>query len=270
MKEKMIRKIKNVFKIITNKESRFEYITSLGFFNYMKDEVFLKIKYKIMMGKKLNLDTPITFDEKLQWLKLFDRNPIYTTMVDKEAVKEYVSNLIGKEYVIPTLQVWDKVRNIDISKLPNQFVLKCTHDSGGVIICKDKEKFNIKKAKRKLNKCMKRNYYWMGREWPYKNVQPRIIAERYMEDNSDGELRDYKFYCFSGHPRYLLLATNRQSENNQLCFDYFDMEFKHLNLVNFWHPNAQVMPHRPKNYDKMIELAKILSAGLPHVRVDFY
>lgn len=117
---------------------------------------------------------------------------------------------------------------------------------------------------------MKRNYYWMGREWPYKNVQPRIIAERYMEDNSDGELRDYKFYCFSGHPRYLLLATNRQSENNQLSFDYFDMEFKHLNLVNFWHPNAQVMPHRPKNYDKMIELAKILSAGLPHVRVDFY
>lgn len=116
MKEKMVRKIKNVFKIITNKESRFEYITSLGFFNYMKDEVFLKRKYKIMMGKKLNLDSPITFDEKLQWLKLFDRNPIYTTMVDKEAVKEYVSNLIGKEYVIPTLYVWDKVENIDISK----------------------------------------------------------------------------------------------------------------------------------------------------------
>lgn len=178
MKEKMVRKIKNVFKIITNKESRFEYITSLGFFNYMKDEVFLKRKYKIMMGKKLNLDFPITFDEKLQWLKLFDRNPIYTTMVDKEAVKEYVSNLIGKEYVIPTLYVWDKVENIDISKLPNQFVLKCTHDSGGVIICKDKEKFDIKKAKRKLNKCMKRNYYWMGREWPYKNVQPSILDNK--------------------------------------------------------------------------------------------
>ena len=151
---------------------------------FIPDEKYLKMKFKKVMKKNLNLNNPKTFNEKLQWIKLYDRNPIYTNYVDKYEVKKIIKNTIGDEYIIPTLGVWDKFDDIDFSKLPNQFVLKCTHDSGGLIICKDKSKLNLKKARTRFNLIMKRNYYYRFREWPYKNVKPRIIAEKYIVDES--------------------------------------------------------------------------------------
>lgn len=235
------------------------------------DSIFLKHRFKKEMGYSLNLRSPKTFDEKLQWLKLYNRNPLYTALVDKYAVKQWVAEKIGAEYVIPTLGVWDHFEDIDFSKLPNQFVLKCTHDSGGLVICKDKGLFDISAAHTKLQKSLKKNFYYQSREWPYKNVPPRIIAERYMEDTQDEELRDYKFYTFNGVPKFLLLATNRQSGTCPLSFDYYDMDFNHLPLTNHWHPNNELNPpKKPKNFEKMIHLAHVLAEGIPHVRVDFY
>lgn len=240
-----------------------------GYFPKMKDETYVKLAYRAFAGKRLDLTNPQTYDEKLQWLKLYDRNPIYTTMVDKYAVKKYVADIIGSQYIIPTLGIWEHFDDIDFDQLPDQFVLKCTHDSGGLVIVHDKSKMDMVAAKEKLEKSLKRNYFWGGREWPYKNVPPRIIAEKYMEDSTDKELRDYKFYCFDGYVKALLLATNRQGEGGAF-FDYFDSDFNHLNLTNHWHKNAPTVPHKPKCFDEMLRLAKILSQNIPHVRVDFY
>ena len=162
------------------------------------------------MGKKLNLKNPQTFNEKLQWLKLYDRKPIYTTMVDKYEVKQFVANIIGEEYIIPTLGVWNSFDDIDFDSLPDRFVLKTTHDSGGVVICSDKRKLDLDTARKKLTKSLKNNFYYQGREWPYKNVKPRIIAEKYVIDDITGELRDYKFFCFDGDPKFMFIATERQ------------------------------------------------------------
>ena len=235
----------------------------------LPDSTFLKLKYRYRMGKRLNLKKPTTFNEKLQWLKLYDRKPEYTTMVDKYEVKKYVANKIGTEYVIPTLGIWDKFEDIDFDSLPNKFVLKCTHDSGGLCICKDKSKFDIIKAKQKINKALKRNYYCLGREWPYKNVKPRIIAEQYMEDTKTSELRDYKFFTFNGEAKILFIATDRQKKNEETKFDFFDMEFNHLPFTN-GHPNAKILPQKPERFEEMRILAQKLSKDIPHLRVDFY
>lgn len=242
----------------------------LKYFHFIPDKFYLRILYWLKMGKKLHLNSPQTFNEKIQWLKLYDRNPEYTKMVDKLEVKKYVATIIGEEYVIPTLAVWEKIEEIDLNQLPNQFVLKCTHDSGGLVICKDRSKFDSRKAFKKIGDSLNKNYYWGGREWPYKNVRPRIIAEMYVEDVEDHELRDYKFYCFNGEPYRLLLATGRQNKIRGLCFDYFDMEFNHLLLTNHWHPNAPEIPHMPSHFEEMKTMARKLSKGIPQVRVDFY
>ena len=252
------------------KKKIFYALRKSGIFNLLNDKTYLQMLYKIKMDKKLDLNNPQTFNEKLQWLKLYYRNPEYIKMVDKYEVKKYIADKIGEQYIIPTLGVWSRFEDIDFSKLPNQFVLKTTHDSGGVVICKDKENFNYVEAKHKLKKSLKRNYYYGSREWPYKNVVPMIIAEKYMEDNESNELRDYKFYCFDGYVKALLVATNRQSKTEELCFDYFDDNYNHLNLTNHWHPNAKVNPVKPKEFELMKKLAKKLSNGFPHVRVDFY
>ena len=232
------------------------------------DKMYLKIMYKKRMGKKLDLKNPKTYNEKLQWLKLYDRKKVYTKLVDKYEVKKYVAKCIGEKYIIPTLGVWDKFDDIDFDKLPNQFVLKCTHDSGGVLICKDKSKLDIKKARRKFNLILKRNFYYAAREWPYKNVKPRIIAEKYVEDKKYMELRDYKFFCFSGNVEYMFIASNRQGEGDTY-FDFFDKNFKHLNIIN-GHPMNPKCPNKPVNFDKMITLAEKLAKDYPHVRIDFY
>jgi len=233
------------------------------------DELFIKLCWKLRMGYPLNLDNPQTFNEKIQWLKLHDRKPIYTTMVDKYEAKKYVASIIGDEYIIPTITIYNKVEDIDFDKLPNQFVLKWTHDSGGLVICKDKSKLNVKEARKKLQKGERSHYFWRSREWPYKNVKPRIIAEQYMEDSKTNELRDYKFFCFDGEVKALFIATDRQKKGEETKFDFFDSDFNHLNIKN-GHPNAKTPPAKPEMFTLMKELASQLSKGVPHLRVDFY
>lgn len=236
-------------------------------FNWMSDEQYLKIAFWAKMGIWPNIDYPKTYSEKLQWIKLHDRNPLYTKLVDKYEVKLLVAEKIGDKYIIPTLGVWDNVEDIDFDSLPNQFVLKCTHDSGGLVICKDKRELDIDAAKKKLNTCLKHSFYWGMREWPYKDVKPRIIAEQYMEDET-GELRDYKFFCFDGEVKALFIASDR-TKDIETKFDFYDEDFNHLPFTN-GHPNAEVPPSKPVCFEEMKELAQILSKGIPHVRVDFY
>lgn len=238
------------------------------FARFIPDRLFLKLRFPLYTGYKLNLNRPRTYNEKLQWLKLYNRNPEYTIMVDKYEAKEYVAGIIGKEHIIPTIALYEKTEDIDFDKLPNQFVLKCTHDSGGIVICEDKSKLDIKEAINKLNKGLKQNFYWRSREWPYKNVTPRIIAEEYMTDG-DGELKDYKFFCFDGTPKYLFIATDRFNKSEETKFDFFDMDFNHLPFTN-GHPNASKPILKPKGFDEMVVLSQKLSSGIPHVRVDFY
>ena len=194
-----------------DKKYRFDINSKLGLHNRMSDEKFLKILYKNHMGKELDLESPATYNEKLQWLKLHDRKPEYTMMVDKAEVKNYVAEIIGEKYIIPTIGVWEKFEDINFEELPKQFVLKTTHDSGGVVICKDKCLFDVRAARKKLNRFLKRKYFNVKREWPYKNVKPRIICERYMEDPKTLELRDYKFFCFGGEAKLIFIASDRRN-----------------------------------------------------------
>lgn len=232
------------------------------------DAKYLKKLYKLRMKKPLNLDNPQTYNEKLQWLKLYDRKPEYTEMVDKYAVKDYVAKKLGEEYLIPTLGVWESFDDIDFDKLPNQFVLKCTHDSGGLVICTDKSKLDMNKTKKKIEKCFKRNYFYNTREWPYKNVKPRIIAEEYMVDESGYELKDYKIFTFNGEAKLMFIATDR-SADTETCFDFFDKDFNHLPFRN-GHPNSTKEIKKPENYEEMFRLAEILGKDMPQARIDFY
>lgn len=233
------------------------------------DELYLKVMFRKAMGYWMDFNNPMTFSEKLQWLKLYDHNPLYTIMVDKFKAKEYVRNLIGEKYIIPTLGVWSSFDDIDFDRLPNQFVLKCTHDSGGLIVCKDKSRFNKFRAKQKLEACLKSKFYRLNREWPYKNVPPRIIAEKYMEDAETKELRDYKFFCFDGVVKSMFIASDRQSDCGDTKFDFFDDDFNHLDFLQ-GHPNANQIPAKPICFEEMKLLAAKLSQGIPHVRVDLY
>lgn len=234
----------------------------------LNDEKYLKMNYYILMRKKLNLNNPETFNEKLQWLKLHDRRDIYNVMVDKYEVKNYVANIIGEEYIIPTLGIYNSFDEIDFNKMPNQFVIKCTHDSGGLIIVKDKSEFNIKSAKKKLEKCLKNNYYYNGREWPYKNVKPRIIIEKYMSNN-ENELEDYKVHNFNGTPKVVLVCKDRYKDTG-LTEDFFDTEWKHLDIKRPNHNNSKNIIDRPKELEEMLKLSKKIAQGIPFVRTDFY
>lgn len=236
----------------------------------LSDEQYTKLAYRVRMGERLNLLTPKKYNEKVQWLKLYDHNPLYPTIVDKYAVKDYVKKIIGEQYIIKTLGVWDRFSDIDFDGLPCQFVLKTTHGGGntGVVICRDKSDFNMRTAKEKLVKSLRKDAYMVSREWPYKSVPRRIIAEEYMEDTKTGELRDYKFFCFDGEPKALFVASERQN-HEEPCFDFFDTDYNHLDL-RCSHPLAAVPPEKPDSFDEMLKLARLLSKGFPHVRVDLY
>ena len=219
------------------------------------------------VGYKLNLKEPRTFNEKLQWLKLNDIHEEYTMMVDKVAAKPYVAGIIGDEYIIPTIGVWNSVEEVNWEELPNQFVIKSANDSGGVVVCKDKSKLDIEKAKEKLSRCGGRTYSDLYKEYPYRNVPKRIIAEQYMEDESGFELKDYKIFCFDGKPYMIFVASDRQIK--QTKFDFFDLEWNHLPIVQEFPHNPKGIK-KPKNLEKMLEIAGKLSKGIPHVRVDLY
>lgn len=233
----------------------------------MDDETFIKCRFYLSMGYLPDLNNPKSYNEKLQWLKLNNKNDEYTKLVDKYEVKDYVKNIIGEEFIIPTLGVYNSFDDINFDILPEQFVLKSTHDSGSVVICTSKANFNKKAAKKKLDKSLKRNYFYVAREYPYKNVKPRIIAEKYMVDESGTELKDYKFFCFNGKCKMLYIATDRNT--GDVKFDFFDSNFVHLPFKQ-GHPWATKKINKPDSYDKMIELAEILSKDFKHVRVDFY
>lgn len=235
------------------------------------DELYLKIVYWLSMGKKLNLKNPKTFNEKLQWLKLYNRKPEFTIMVDKVKVKEYVAQIIGEEHIIPTLGVWDNPDDIDFDKLPNQFVLKCNHNSGmGMCICRDKSKLNVAKVKKELRRGMWQDYYMTNREWPYKDVPRKIMAEKYMtNDNLTEELTDYKFFCFNGYVDCVMVCLDRHLGDTK--FYFFDKKWKllRLNPMGIAAPPNFTIP-KPEKMDKMFEFASLLSKGYNFLRVDLY
>ena len=234
----------------------------------LSDEAYLKLLFRLKMGYKLDLNNPKTFSEKLMWMKLHDHNPEYSKLVDKYAVKEIVAQKLGERYVIPTLGVWERPEDIEWEKLPNSFVLKTTHGGGntGVVICKDKTSFDKDKAITKLKKSLKQDIYKTLREWPYKNVPRRIIAEQYIEaENND--LPAYKFFCFDGEVKALFIGTERGTGN--VKFDYFDADFNHLDLVQ-QHPLSGKQIPKPVSFEEMKEVASKLSKGIPHVRIDLY
>ena len=260
--------LKKIWAILSDKYKMTIILAQRGFYNKMPDKKFLELQHKNVFGYKPDWKNPVTYSEKLQWLKLYDRKPEYVKLVDKYTVKKYVASIIGSEYIIPTLGVWKSFEDIDFKKLPNQFVLKCTHDSGGNVICTDKSKFDIKAARKKINTCLARNYYIQSREWPYKNVKRRIIAEKYMVDESGYELKDYKFFCFNGEPKAVMCIKDRTDKNKSTKYNFYDENFKHLPLNG--KDNSEILIKRPPSLEQMKEYAKLLSKGFPHIRVDFY
>lgn len=242
----------------------------------LPDKLYLSVLFRLTMGYWINWRTPKTFSEKLQWLKLYNRKPEYTQMVDKFAVKEYVAKLIGKEYVIPTLGVWDRVEDIDFDTLPNQFVLKTTHGGGGggVVVCKDKANFDYNAAKIKLQKSMNSDIYRNFREWPYKHVQKRIIAEKYLNELGFNDLPDYKFYCFDGIPRYCQVIRDR---NTKETIDFYDMEWNHMPFYGLNPIGAHSVIKNgispvplPLHLDRLIAVCEKLSKNIPFSRIDLY
>ncbi|MGU9076068.1 ATP-grasp fold amidoligase family protein [Clostridium perfringens] len=266
MKKKLISKFK---KVLFDKNYRFLIMSELGMFNNMSDEKYLKKKYYAYIGKKLDLNNPQTFNEKLQWLKLYNRKHEYTMMVDKYLVRKYIADKIGEEYLIPIIGVWNDSDEIDFEKLPDKFVLKCNHNSGlGMCICKDKNKLDIKKVKNELKRGLNQDYYIVHREWPYKDVPRKIIAEKYMTEKNSEELKDYKFMCFNGKVKCSFVCSDRFSDDG-IKVTFFDINW---NIMPFerHYPRSDKQISKPVNYEKMIEFAEKLSKGIPFLRVDFY
>ena len=239
----------------------------LDMLKFIPDKTMLKIEYRMKIGKKLNVDSPKTFNEKLQWLKLNDRNPLYTKMADKYGVREYIKDKIGEEYLVPIYGCWDSVDDIPFDTLPESFVLKCTHDSGSVILCPDKSKLDINDAKKRLNKRLKKNPFWWAREWPYKNIPPRIIAEAYLKDGDNDFLPVYKFFCFNGEPRIIQQIQNDKQSNETV--DYFDTEWNRINMMQRF-PNSTTPIKKPEKLDEMISIARTLAQNTSFIRVDLY
>lgn len=259
---KLLHVITNPYKIRYNLYKRF-------FIKRVDDKKFVEVTYAAAFGKKPDLIAPKTFNEKLQWLKLYDHNPLYTKLVDKCDVKEYVAQTIGEQYIIPTYGVFESVAEIQWGKLPNEFVLKCTHDSGSIVICKDKKTLNRTTAEKKLSSRMNSNPFWDSREWPYKNVKPRIICEKLLRNSCDEELLDYKFMCFNGKPRCVFICSNRFQEGG-VYVDFFDMNWEHMPMQRHYANNPSRVFKKPENFELMIQLSSKLSEKIPFVRVDFY
>lgn len=237
-----------------------------GLCHLVPDRIHLSIKYHALLEQKLNWDNPAGFNEKLQWLKVYDRNPLYNVLVDKYAAKEWVAERIGSEYVTKTYARWDQVDDIDIDQLPEKFVLKTNHDCGGIVICRDRATFDMDAAKAKLARHLKRNYFWEGREWPYKAVKPCVFAEEYLDSGTSG-LTDYKFMCFDGRVRCVFTCTGRSDDD--LRVDFYDLNWRHLPFTRHY-PNADMPPSAPKQLKEMISLSEQLAQTIPFVRVDFY
>lgn len=261
--------VKKIIRFCLNKDYRFLILANRGFYDYLDDKKYLERMFRVQLGKNLNFENPVTFNEKIQWLKINNRESEYTIMVDKYKVREYISETIGEQYLIPLLGVWDSPDEINFDILPDEFVLKCNHNSGlGMCICKNKSTLNIEKVKQDLSNGLNENYYLLYREWPYKNVEKKIIAEKYMSDQGK-ELQDYKIHCFNGIPKIILVCRDRFSDTG-LTEDFFDIEWNHLNISRENCKHSVDKIKAPKNLKLMLRLARILSENIPFVRIDFY
>lgn len=239
------------------------------FIGWLPDRYYLQVVFHLKMGTRLHLKNPMTFNEKLQWLKLYDRNPEYTTMVDKIEAKKWVAERIGEEHIIPTLGVWDNAEDIDFDSLPNQFVLKTNHDSGGIVICKDKSKLDIKQAKKKLKRSLNLDFFKVGREWPYKNVPRKIFAEKYIVDESGYELKDYKIFCFNGEPQFIQVDFDRYAETGHKR-NLYTTEWDLLDFEYGYPSDHSRIISKPIILEEMLQYASILSTGHHFLRIDFY
>lgn len=259
---RLLNAVKNPYKL-------FLFLAEKGCFNKLNDKSFLKLKYRARIGKSLNISTPVSFNEKLQWLKLYDRKPEYSIMVDKYLVRDYIADKIGEQYLIPLIGVWESQEDVEFSKLPNQFVIKCNHNSGlGMYICTDKSKMDIKQVKVGLAQGLNQDYFLTGREWPYKGVARRIIAEQYLTSDSGG-LTDYKIHCFNGVAKFILVCRDRFSGNG-LTEDFYSPQWEHMSVKRPNIPNASSPLTKPAKLNEMLVLAERLSENIPFLRVDFY
>ena len=268
-------KLSKIFQVLwryfSDRSYRILLNSAFGFYNKLPDEEYLKLRYNAILRKPLDLESPKTFNEKLQWLKLHDRNPQYTVCVDKYKVREYIAQTIGKEYLIPLLGVWDTPDKIDFNRLPDQFVLKCNHNSGlGMCICKDKSHLNIAKVKKDLWQGLKQDYYLTGREWPYKNVQPRIIAEKYMVDESGYELKDYKIFVFNGIPKFIQVDYDRFTNHHR---NFYDTSWNYVPFTTCYPTNPSKQIIQPVCLDEMLNIAEKLTSNIgkpAFCRIDLY
>lgn len=267
----MLNKIRKAVKYLTNSDYRFLVNSNITGCPQMSDEDFLRRKFKICMGRELDLDHPKTLNEKLQWLKLYDRRPEYTMMVDKYLVRDYIREKLGEEYLIPLLGVWDSPDEINFDALPDKFVLKCNHNSGlGMCICNDKSKLDIQKVKAELRKGLAQDYYLTSREWPYKDVPRKIICEKFMSNRGEADLKDYKIQCVNGKIDHIFVCVGRSDPQN-IRYYYFDEAWNYLPYSINERCDAELLQSlKPATFSKMVEIANILSTGLPEVRVDLY
>ena len=256
--------------LLTSPFDRTYFLASHGMYHSMSDEAYIRKLWKYKMDYDLNLDDPKTFCEKMQYLKIYDHDPRYTRFADKYAVKQIVSDAIGSEHVIPLLGVWDSFDDIDFDKLPDRFILKTTHDSGGFVVCKDKSSFNKEYAKKKLSKALKRNYYWGGREWQYKDIPPKIIAEEYIESLGKRDSIEYKITCMNGEYKFVTVCRGiAHSAFSDRSNDSYDENNEHMPWYAYYE-NSKEEITLPEQMDQMREYAVKLAQGIPYVRVDFY
>ena len=265
--------LKKGLRFVFDSDYRFPILASYGVYKNMPDEEYLKKLYKSKFGKEPDFDNPKTFNEKLQWLKIYYRRPDYTMMADKYAVRPYIAEKIGEEYLVPLLGVWDSPDDINFDELPDQFVLKCNHNSGlGLCICRDKSKLNIQKVRDELRKGLAEDYSVASCEWQYRDIPRKIIAEKYMKDaqqNEETGIINYKVSCFNGVPKYIYVSRNSQGKKND-CLSLLTPEWEDAPFTHKRYKPFDVLPPKPVNYDKMLEFSRILSADIPFVRVDFY
>lgn len=259
-------------KFLKDKRYRFRILAGMGFYDFMPDREYLEKLYDAVLGSKPDLDNPTLFNEKMNWLKMHDRKPIYTVMSDKNLAKSFIAEKLGEEYVIPTYGVWDDPDKIDFDSLPEQFVLKCNHNSGeGMYICRNKAEMNVKKVKRGLRKALKENYYFKSREWQYKDIPRKIIAEKLMQDEVQNEktgLYDYKFFCFNGKPEFLYVSSG--GKGHAIRVSFVDTDWKQMPVMRSDHKPLEKLPPKPDRFDEMLEIAAEMSKGIPFLRVDLY
>jgi len=238
-----------------------------GIRNILPDSWYVRCQYRYRTGKKLDLKDPRTFNEKMQWQKLNDKNPEYTKMVDKDGVRSFVSGKIGEKYLIPLVGIFDRFDDMDLTAFPKEFVIKCTHDSGSVVIVKDKDSMDVAAVRKKIRKAQRRNYFWIGREWAYKNIKPRIIVEEYLKDESGAEPRDYKIFCFGGVPKLVQVDLDRFTNHRR---NIYSPEWEYLGFTSMYPMDPDTHVPRPEKLDEMLSIAKVLSEGITQVRVDLY